>query len=144
MGLPKRRLLSRRRVVTDRPKTSCSLSIICTKTALASSSIGFRPTSPKTITDCARFDGSPLYEHADARQGEHPDWGTMIFELRSQRSQNFFVANALFWLDKYHIDGLRVDAVASMLYLDYSREDGEWVPNRHGGRENLECDRLLA
>lgn len=98
---------------------------------------------PKDRHGLARFDGTALYEHEDPRQGEHPDWGTLIFNYGRQEIKNFLVANALFWLDKFHIDGLRVDAVASMLYLDYSREPGQWVPNVHGGRENLEAVEFL-
>ncbi|CAN5156641.1 1,4-alpha-glucan branching protein GlgB [soil metagenome] len=98
---------------------------------------------PKDSFALAEFDGQPLYEHADPRRGEQPDWGTLVFNFGDSKVRNFLVANALYWLEEFHIDGLRVDAVASMLYLDYSRKDGEWVPNQYGGRENLEAISLL-
>jgi len=98
---------------------------------------------PRDDFALARFDGTALYEHADPRRGAHPDWGTLVFNFGRHEVRNFLIANALFWLREYHIDGIRVDAVASMLYLDYSRREGEWIPNEFGGREDLEAVSFL-
>ncbi len=98
---------------------------------------------PKDAHALGRFSGEALYEHLDPRQGEHPDWGTFIFNFGRNEVRNFLIANALCWLREFHMDGLRIDAVASMLYLDYSRKEGEWVPNQYGGRENIEAIAFL-
>ena len=127
--------LSRRLPLLRRPHAS--------PTASACSSTGCRRTSQLDPWALASFDGTALYEHDDPRRGFHPDWGTFVFNLGRTEVQNFLLANALFWLREYHVDGLRVDAVASMLYLDYSRKEGEWIPNAFGGREDLDAVAFL-
>ena len=144
LGLSGDRLLRPDSRATAHPTTCARSSTACTSRGRGRDpGLGARPTSRATRSRLARFDGTALYEHDDPRRGAHPDWGTLVFNFGRHEVRNFLIANALFWLREYHVDGIRVDAVASMLYLDYSRRAGEWIPNQFGGREDLDAVAFL-
>ena len=143
LGLPAARPVRADRALRRRRRASAASSSAATPQAWACCSTGCRRTSRPTRTAWRDFDGTHLYEYADPREGFHHDWNTLIYNFGRTEVRNFLVGNALYWLERYDVDGLRVDAVASMLYRDYSRKAGEWVPNVHGGRENLEAIAFL-